>query len=271
MTRVARTLVAAGALALFAGGVGYAQQYDNFTFKSVKPPSGGGKRITVQITEPPAMPRKPDTPAETAAAPSQPELRPATYDWFWDNIAPDMTETGPWRLEPALQRLGNPPAGQNVSEPRLDDLLRITRAHGRDILLSTVGTRVSPALALAVIAIESSGRSDAVSGAGAMGLMQLMPETAERFGVTDRADATESIRGGVSYLDVLMKEFGGDPMLVLAGYNAGENAVKRNGGVPPYAETRDYVPKVLAAFRVARGLCMTPPELISDGCAFREP
>ena len=70
------------------------------------------------------------------------------------------------------------------------------------------------------------------------------------------------------YLDWLLGEFAGDPVLALAGYNAGEGAVRDNRGVPPYAETRAYVPKVLAAFSVARGLCQTPPVLISDGCVF---
>ena len=99
--------------------------------------------------------------------------------------------------------------------------------------------------------------------------MQLMPATAERFGVTDRLEAEQNIRGGVKYLNWLMSEFGRDPMLVLAGYNAGEGAVKKHGGVPPYRETRDYVPKVLAAFRMASALCQTPPQLLSDGCVFR--
>lgn len=65
-----------------------------------------------------------------------------------------------------------------------------------------------------------------------------------------------------------MGEFDRDPILVLAGYNAGEGSVRKHAGVPPFAETRDYVPKVLAAFQVAQGLCLTPPELISDGCVF---
>jgi soluble lytic murein transglycosylase-like protein len=121
---------------------------------------------------------------------------------------------------------------------------------------------------LAVIAVESGGDVAAVSGAGAQGLMQLMPVTAERFGVSDSFAADENIKGGVAFLDLLMKTFERDPILVLAGYNAGENAVKQAQGVPEYAETRDYVPKVLAAYAVARGLCRTPPELISDGCVF---
>jgi soluble lytic murein transglycosylase-like protein len=86
--------------------------------------------------------------------------------------------------------------------------------------------------------------------------------------VRDINDPAQNIRGGVAYLDWLIEEFGGDPMLVLAGYNAGEGAVRQHGGVPPYRETRDYVPKVLAAWSVARGLCVTPPELLSDGCVF---
>ena len=127
---------------------------------------------------------------------------------------------------------------------------------------------MSPALVLAVMAVESAGDPTAVSSAGAQGLMQLMPATAERFGVTDRLIPAQSIAGGVKYLNWLMGEFQNDPILVLAGYNAGEGSVRKHKGVPPFVETRDYVPKVLAAFQVARGLCLTPPELISDGCVF---
>ena len=95
-----------------------------------------------------------------------------------------------------------------------------------------------------------------------------MPDTAKRFGVADSMVAQQNIQGGVRYLDWLMGEFDSDPILALAGYNAGEGAVRKHKGVPPFAETRDYVPKVLAAFQVARGLCKTPPELVSDGCVF---
>src|SRR5690606_29429372 len=133
---------------------------------------------------------------------------------------------------------------------------------------ATVGTRISPAFALAVISVESGGRIDALSRAGAQGLMQLMPATAERFGVVDPTIAADNIRGGVTYLDWLMGRFDGDPLLALAGYNAGEGAVDKHGGVPPFAETRGYVPKVLAAWAVAKGLCLTPPQLITDGCVF---
>ena len=99
--------------------------------------------------------------------------------------------------------------------------------------------------------------------------MQLIPATAERFGVTDSKDATQNIKGGVAYLNWLMKRFDRDPLMVLAAYNAGEGAVEANAGIPPYPETRDYVPKVLAAWQVAQGLCLSPPELVTDPCVFK--
>ncbi len=77
--------------------------------------------------------------------------------------------------------------------------------YGTEILKATLGTEVSPALVLAVIGIESAGEADAVSSAGAQGLMQLIPATAERFGVTDSTDPVQNIKGGVAYLDWLMK------------------------------------------------------------------
>jgi soluble lytic murein transglycosylase-like protein len=86
------------------------------------------------------------------------------------------------------------------------------------------------------------------------------------LGATDPA---QNIKGGVAYLNWLSKEFNRDPLMMLAAYNAGEGAVRANDGVPPYAETRDYVPKVLAAWQVAQGLCQSPPELISDPCVFK--
>jgi hypothetical protein len=240
--------------------------FPEFSAKRIKPPSSGSaKRITIQIDPAdqirPPKANPPDTPAKAAVA-SAPNSK---YAWFWDTVSPDMTATGPGRLPAALQALST--SGQ-VSAPRLQALQDIARERGVPILRSTVGTRVSPALVLAVIAVESSGRADAVSRAGATGLMQLMPDTASRFGVTDSLKPDENIAGGVKYLDWLMKEFNGDPILVLAGYNAGEGSVRTHNGVPPFAETRDYVPKVLAAFQVASGLCATPPELITDGCVF---
>lgn len=98
----------------------------------------------------------------------------------------------------------------------------------------------------AVVAIESAGNPSAVSPKGAMGLMQLMPATAARFGVTDPFDAEESLEGGCAYLRWLLDRFDGSVALALAGYNAGEGAVERHGGIPPFEETRAYVRSVLA-------------------------
>ncbi len=252
--------------------------------RRVKPPAtGASQRITVQIdpeeqaralaqagwvAKPGARPG--DRPAgrdQEAVAPVAPAAT-GPMDWYWDLVSPKLGE-GAGRFEAALVALDRGPSGSAVPGPRLIHLHRIAENHGAEMLRATVGTRVSPALVLAVISIESAGRIDAVSHKGASGLMQLIPATADRFGVQDTADPIQNIRGGVAYLDWLMKEFASDPLMVLAAYNAGEGAVRRNGGVPPYAETRAYVPKVLAAWKVARGLCLTPPELVSDGCVFR--
>jgi hypothetical protein len=103
---------------------------------------------------------------------------------------------------------------------------------------------VSPDLVKAVIAAESEFDQWAVSSKGAQGLMQLMPATARRFGVSDAFDARQNIFAGTQYLRVLLDQFAGDLSLALAAYNAGPNAVLRYGGVPPYRETRGYVAKV---------------------------
>jgi soluble lytic murein transglycosylase-like protein len=172
------------------------------------------------------------------------------------------------RFPLALAALSEGPDGTRVDAPRLQAMQVLAQTWGTEILKATVGTKVSPALVLAVISVESGGNTTAASGAGAQGLMQLIPATAARFGVSDALDATQNIKGGVAYLDWLMGNFNRDPLMVIAAYNAGEGAVTANGGVPPYAETRDYVPKVLAAWQVAQGLCMTPPELVTDPCVF---
>ena len=110
---------------------------------------------------------------------------------------------------------------------------------------------ISPKLIQAIIKVESNYNARAVSPKGAQGLMQLMPETAKRFGVSDTFDPEDNITGGIKYLRYLFEEFGADHLdLVLAGYNAGEQAVKKyNNQIPPYAETQQYVKRVLALYR----------------------
>ena len=114
-----------------------------------------------------------------------------------------------------------------------------SRTHGVDV-----------ALVHAVISAESGYNPMAISKAGARGMMQLMPDTARRFGVQDIMDPTENIIGGVKYLRELLTLFNGNMELAVAAYNAGENAVIRHGHrIPPYAETIHYVPKVLGFYR----------------------
>lgn len=109
---------------------------------------------------------------------------------------------------------------------------------------------VSEKLVHAVILAESAYNPNAVSSAGAVGLMQLMPATAKRYGVTNRNDPKQSINGGTRYLKFLLKTFNSNLSLAVAGYNAGEGAVmKYNNSIPPYKETRNYVKKVLSFYK----------------------
>ena len=109
--------------------------------------------------------------------------------------------------------------------------------------------QVPPRLVLAVIEAESNFNRLAVSPKNAQGLMQLIPETAQRFGVKNAFDAAQNVRGGIAYLRWLLAYFEGDVALVAAAYNAGERAVERHLGVPPFLETRAYVRRILAAVR----------------------
>ena len=106
-----------------------------------------------------------------------------------------------------------------------------------------------PELVLAVVSVESAFRPDAVSPKGAQGLMQLMPATADSLGVADAFDPAQNLDGGSRHLGQLLTVYDGDLTRALAAYNAGEGAVQRHGGVPPYRETRAYVKKVLQRYR----------------------
>ncbi|HEX5481871.1 MAG TPA: lytic transglycosylase domain-containing protein [Terriglobia bacterium] len=112
--------------------------------------------------------------------------------------------------------------------------------------------KVDPRLVDAVIRTESGYDSHAVSPKGALGLMQLIPATAERFGVENPFDPRQNIQGGVHYLRYLLNTFNGNVPLAVAAYNAGENSVLREGGVPRFPETVDYVQKVTARYGATR-------------------
>jgi soluble lytic murein transglycosylase-like protein len=111
---------------------------------------------------------------------------------------------------------------------------------------------LDPDLVMAVVSVESAFRPQAVSPKGALGLMQLMPATATSLGVRDPFDPAENLDGGTRHLGLLVSAYGGDLTRALAAYNAGEGAVSRHRGVPPYRETRAYVKKVLERYQAAK-------------------
>ena len=119
------------------------------------------------------------------------------------------------------------------------------------IAAATSAYKVDLELVRAIIQVESDFDNLARSSKGAMGLMQLMPATARRFGVGDPWNPRQNIFGGVQYLRFLLDMFSGDVSLALAGYNAGERAVEKYRGIPPYAETRNYVKKITSVYRNA--------------------
>jgi soluble lytic murein transglycosylase len=149
---------------------------------------------------------------------------------------------------------------QRVALTRPDALVlepspaRVPRSVAYDGLIGAAARRhqVQPALVKAVVAAESNFDPRAVSRKGARGLMQLMPETAAELGVADPLRPEENLRGGTRYLRAMLDRYGETP-LALAAYNAGPAAVDRYGGIPPYAETRDYVQRVLTYYRHYHG------------------
>jgi hypothetical protein len=135
-----------------------------------------------------------------------------------------------------------------VPDEVLDEVVPAV-AGGKDLAAMAIAAArrhsLDPDLVRAVVAVESGFRPDAVSPKGAQGLMQLMPYTARALGVKDSFDPAANLDGGTRYLRALIERYGGDVTRALAAYNAGEGAVARHGGVPPYPETLAYVRKVL--------------------------
>ena len=148
--------------------------------------------------------------------------------------------------------MGVPPAAVRGFVP--DEVLdEVSVPAGGDLreLASAAARRhgLDPDLVMAVVSVESGFRPQAVSPKGAQGLMQLMPRTASSLGVADALDPAQNLDGGTRHLGQLLTLYGGDVTRALAAYNAGEGAVDRHGGVPPYRETRAYVKKVLERYR----------------------
>lgn len=148
-------------------------------------------------------------------------------------------------LKPVKPVKPAPPLAGKTRYDRMVD--EVSRTYGLD-----------SALLHAVISVESSYNSKAVSNKGAAGLMQLMPATARRYGVADAFDPAQNLGGGARYLRDLLQMFDSDVSLALAAFNAGENAVKKHGNrIPPYRETQRYVPRVLdyyQRYRAAAGV-----------------
>jgi soluble lytic murein transglycosylase-like protein len=156
-----------------------------------------------------------------------------------------------------------PPSAQRASPRRVDPAAppakradrwweKRTDAPPDEIDRAAALFKIPAELVRAVIWAESAGDAGAVSSRGALGLMQLMPQTAGKMYVVDPVDPAQNIMGGTRYLRWLANQFRGDMLLTLAAYNAGPDAVKKYGGVPPYEETRQYCKKVMAYYRQLR-------------------
>lgn len=167
-----------------------------------------------------------------------------------DRVSVIISDTPPEDTRYQLFKKGE--AGRYVTlpqEPAAGEPLQLAK-YGSQIHAAARETNVDPALIHAVISVESGYNPAARSSAGAVGLMQLMPGTAKRYGVTNRLDPAQNIRGGARYLRDLKVLFDDNLQLVLAAYNAGEEAVMKYGRrIPPYRETAAYVPKVLGHYR----------------------
>jgi soluble lytic murein transglycosylase-like protein len=148
--------------------------------------------------------------------------------------------------------MGVPPAAVRgfVPDEVLEELQVPAGGSLRDLAAAAARRHgLDPDLVVAVVSVESGFRPQAVSPKGAQGLMQLMPRTASSLGVADAFDPAQNLDGGTRHLGQLLTLYGGDLARALAAYNAGEGAVDRHGGVPPYRETRAYVKKVLEQYR----------------------
>lgn len=231
------------------------------------PASSGSATATVRVGGSPASETLPVAPAQAASAPPSSKakfVRMATstiYSYVDANGIRNFSNRRPrgvanvtsqsiqyavFQME-TCYACGLQP-GINFGTMRLN-----TSAYKDEIAQASRDYGVDEAIIRAIIHAESAFRPTALSRVGAQGLMQLMPATARRFGVGDSYNAAQNIQGGVQYLAWLLKRYGGDLKLAAAGYNAGEGAVDKYKGVPPYSETRRYVDRVSTLAERYRG------------------
>jgi len=174
-------------------------------------------------------------------------IRKALPDDLDSHLPPCLYAAG--ALAPAE---GEAVVSHEVVEHYIAGLPRNHRAHARLVQRLAPRFDVDARLALAIVRAESNFNPNARSPRNAMGLMQLIPDTAERFGVRDPFDPEQNVRGGLAYLKWLIARYDGDIARVAGAFNAGEGAVDRFGGVPPYAETEEYVRRILGFYMAKR-------------------
>lgn len=189
------------------------------------------------------------------------------FGWFWrEAAAPTARAARPARMA----GLGEAVLARHPEIRRLVPAAWHTLArHQAALAQGAAAGQVSLPLLLALVVVESGGDAAAVSPKGAMGLGQLMPATAARFGVEEPFDPTANLRAAGRYLDLLLRRFGEDAVLALAAYNAGEGAVDARAAVPPFAETRAYVPRVLGLWAALRRACPRLPSRPRHVCPLR--
>lgn len=163
-----------------------------------------------------------------------------------------FTNTPPGKQYKLYRREGSGGKAKDVNTSLSSSVIELVRHYSNQY-------RLEEGLVHAVIKAESNYNPSAVSRKGALGMMQLMPETARLLKVSDPLDAEENIRGGSCYLRQMLDEFNGNLDYAIAAYNAGPNAVRRHGGIPPFEETRTYVKRVktyMNTYRAGGGYCL---------------
>ncbi len=183
--------------------------------------------------------------------------------WFWEEVPPRIEDGSRAKAMQVVANARNRRQGIFGTKAQARSVLTRWRA---EIEAAARKAGINEALIVAVVIVESGGDPYAKSPKGALGLGQLMPGTAHRYGVRDAFDPAENLRGSATYLSDLINMFRGDLVLALAAYNSGAQAVFKYRGVPPYAETREYVPKVLAAFETAGDFCASHPRAARRKC-----